>query len=179
MDLNGCEFETERLLVREWHALVTGDWQARDLAETVAELLTPAVTHALPPDWGGEYDAERARRWIADRDAEGVTLLVVERSSGDPVGLLILTDGAENDGPVGVRLGYLLVERGWGRGLGSELVAGFVGWCRENGVASISGGVAIDNPASARVLVKNGFQPVQTEDAAGMGEQLFRLDLSS
>ncbi len=60
---------------------------------------------------------------------------------------------------LGVRLGYLLAERGWGRGMASELVAGFVGWCRENGVVSISGGVAIDNPASARVLVKKRLPP--------------------
>ena len=179
MSLDGCEFVTERLLVKEWHSLAASEWRERDLAAVVAELLTPAVTRALPPGWGGDYDEERARRWIGERDSEGVTLLVVERSSGDPAGVVILGDELTDNGQINVRLGYLLAESGWGRGIASELVAGFVEWCRGHAVASISGGVAIDNPASARVLVKNGFELVAGDGGVGAGEQLFRLDLVS
>lgn len=79
-----CRFGTDRLLVEEWHGLGSG---ARiDLAAAVAEILTPATTAALPPEWHGDFDRTRAARWIEARDDESPTLLVVDRTSGEPVG---------------------------------------------------------------------------------------------
>lgn len=40
MILSACTFETERLLVKEWHSLSPSDWQQEDLAEVVAAILT-------------------------------------------------------------------------------------------------------------------------------------------
>ena len=153
MVLSTCAFVTPRLSVGGWHATSVA---GRDLAGVVVDILTPAVTRNLPESWGGEYTADRARKWIAARDAEGITLLVLDRSSGHPIGLLVLHEepAHEAGGFVNARLGYLLGADSWGRGFASELVAGFVSWCCRHEVASIVGGVAADNPASARVLTK-------------------------
>lgn len=178
-EITECSFETDRLLVKEWHSLTPGDWQRRDLGAVVAGMLTEQVTRALPETWQGPYSPERARAWIRERDEEGPTTLVVDKATGNAVGMMILHVSQAPDERVGseVRLGYLLAEGAWGKGFASELVAGFIAWCRgHTHISSIAAGVAWDNPASRRVLEKNDFSAVQTKDD-GEGEQLFRLHL--
>ena len=130
--LAACRFETERLLVAQWRSLEDEEWASRPLHDVVASLLTVGVTRSLPPSWQGRYTPERARGWIDERDAEGTTLLAVRKSDGEPLGLVILFEAgsSEDRDGVDVRLGYLLAEEVWGRGIASELLAGFVGWCR-------------------------------------------------
>ena len=171
-----CRFITQRLLVGEWHSLSAEDWTQQDLADVVKSIMTARVTQSLPAAWQGPYTLERAYEWILDRDREGVALLVIKRSSRTPVGLVILFErDYERVGGTEVRLGYLVAESAWGIGLASELVQGFVDWCRQVGVASIVGGVARDNLSSRRVLEKNGFVCDPSTEAAT--EQLFELRL--
>lgn len=156
--ISTCKFETERLLVGEWHSALAGESNIEDLATVVCALLTERVTSVLPSEWHGPYSAERARRWIKDRDLEGSTFLAVRKTNMEPVGLMFLFDsGPDDTSRIHVRLGYLLAESAWGEGLATELVEGFVQWCVRSRVASIRAGVARDNPASRRVLEKNGF----------------------
>tara|TARA_R110002124_G_scaffold18258_15_gene75026 strand:- start:33 stop:1046 length:1014 start_codon:yes stop_codon:yes gene_type:complete len=56
-------------------------------------------------------------------------------------------------------IGYLLGRRFWGQGVASKAVATMLarGFRRED-LAEIRAGVWADNPASARVLLKNGFE---------------------
>ena len=64
----------------------------------------------------------------------------------------------------------------WGRGIASEIVDGFVGWCREeDAILSIAAGVEKDNPASRKVLEKNGFVQTENESEAVQDQHLFRL----
>ena len=171
-----CEFETDRLRVGEWHTSRSTSSGRQDLAHIVAGILTEPVTKSLPESWAGPYSVERARRWIEERDEEGTTLLVVESSTEKAVGLVILFE-LDSDQGVEVRLGYLLAEPFWGKGLASELIAGFVRWCRDQGeVHSIAGGVARDNPASRRVLEKVGFH-ADPADEGGIGEEILRIVL--
>ena len=171
-----CSFMTQRLLVREWRSLSPDEWAERDLVDVVEALLTTRVTRSLPAAWHGAYTLERAHDWIRERDREGVTLLVVERSSRLPVGLVILFESdQEGVGGSEIRLGYLLSESAWGRGLASELVQGFVDWCRDAGVASIVGGVERGNAPSRHVLEKSGF--VCDTSTEGSPEQLFEIRL--
>lgn len=161
-----CEFVTERLVVGEWHLLA--ERTRADLAVAVTSILTEAATRPLPAAWRGPFTLDRSRDWIRERDDESVTLLVMDRASRDPVGLVILFEILVDDGPeTDVRLGYVLAEAAWGRGLASELVEGFVSWVRaQSSIRSIGAGVERDNAASARVLTKNGFtpSPVAAED---------------
>ncbi len=117
----------------------------------------------------------RAAAWIEERDDESTTLIAIERDTERAVGLVILFEipNEEVDDGVDIRLGYLLAERDWGRGLATELVAGLVAWCRSSGrVRSIAGGVEIDNPASAQVMVKNSFAPTGQRQE---GEETYQL----
>ena len=177
MVFEACSFETDRLSVVEWHSRAGFSQSEQDLARVVTAIMTEPVTRSLPPDWQGPYDIDRAENWIAERDQEGPTLLVVERATGEAIGLVILFEfEADHLSGVDVRLGYMLAESAWGTGLASELIAGFVDWCRSRGrIRSLAGGVASDNPASARVLEKNGFRPIEDPDDHPEGEQIFEL----
>lgn len=199
-----CAFSTARLRVAEWHSMwpegdggATGAGAgaagagAEPLAATVCRVLTAKTTAALPPAWQGEYSLERAVGWIKERDAEkeSATLLVeaspacTGAAKWTGVGLLILFE-MPNDLGVGaseLRLGYVLAEDSWGKGLASELVSGLVTWCRArdaaDAIGSIAGGVAKSNPASARVLEKAGFSPSDREDEGSEEETMYRLML--
>ena len=176
--LRSYTFETERLLVQEWHSLSPSEWQQEDLAEVVAAILTEPVTRTLPFSWQGSYSVDRAREWIKRRDQEGTTLIVIDRSTHRAAGMVILfeMEAEEGAGGVDIRLGYVLSEATWGRGIASEIVNGFVSWCRgQKSISSIASGVAHDNPASRRVLEKNGFKLAQSEDDVAQSEQLYRL----
>ena len=150
-------FETKRLSVRGWHE-AGADGAVADLPTVISEMLTEPVTRWLPADWQGAYTRARAEAWIADRDAEGLVLLVVDREAGQPLGLMLVFEEAVDGGGVHVRVGYLLAENAWGQGYGGELLGGLVTWCRERGdVRSIIGGVAPENTASIRLLERHGF----------------------
>lgn len=171
-----CVFLTLRLSVGPWHG--AADEHGIDLSEAVAAILSPTTTRALPPAWQGEYTSERARRWIVERDGESPTLLVVDRYSGEPVGLMILyEDSNEHDAQVQLRIGYVIRESSWGSGIASELVSGLVDWARSQPpIGSIIAGVESQNAASARLLTKSGFRPIN-RDLAGETET-YTLDLS-
>ena len=92
---------------------------------------------------------------------------------------MILTDAqpGKGNGYADVRLGYLLSEATWGKGIASELVGGFISWCRgKEPITTIAAGVAHDNLASKRVLEKNGLKPVPSDDEVAEGEELYRLN---
>ena len=175
MVCEACDLLTERLAVKEWHSFREDEWDAEPLTDVVRRVLSERVTRSLPSAWQRVNTEARAREWIEERDREGAALLVVERSSRSPVGLLVLTEEELEGGPLEVRLGYLLVEAAWGKGLATELVRGFTEWCGEAGIDSIVGGVESDNAPSRRVLEKNGF--VGVARAAGSSTQFFELRL--
>jgi RimJ/RimL family protein N-acetyltransferase len=152
-----CAFLTKRLAVSPWHR--ASHEHGIDLARAVAAILTPKTTQALPLAWQGEYTVARARRWIAERDGESTALLLVDRNSGEPVGLMLLhEDAKEHDTQRQLRIGYVIKETDWGKGIASELVAGLVDWARSQPqIGSIIAGVEPQNAASVRVLTKNGF----------------------
>lgn len=157
---NRCEFTTDRLTVLEWRSAIHE--LGRSLVDVVHPMLTSSTTAALPPEWSGDYDRARAEDWITGRDRESPTLLAVDHRTGRAVGLLILFEepGAVA-GTVDLRIGYLLDEAVWGHGYATELVAGLAGWAEADGaVASLIGGVAVDNKASSAVLRKAGFTVV-------------------
>jgi ribosomal-protein-alanine N-acetyltransferase len=162
-------FSTRRLIVGEWHSISAQYDATTNLREDVAKLLTPTVTRSLPSAWQGVYTTERAAAWIHERDQEGTTLLVIERSSNDSIGFLILSA----DTPDELRIGYLLAESAWGKGLASELIEGFIGWCRISGIRSVKAGVAEDNVASQKVLTNNGFTSSEIKHATA--ELFFEL----
>ena len=157
--IQGCAFETPRLRIGPW-AELAGEL-GLDLVSIFAETLTDTTTAALPEHWRGDYSPLRAGAWIDERDRESPPCLVVDRESGQPLGLLILSEVPLDTETVDIRIGYVLAERMWGRGYATELVAGLVEWARaQPPVATLTGGVTTSNPASASVLTSNGFESI-------------------
>ena len=147
-------FGSDRLLASNWRSISTSN---EEMADVVVAILTPAVPRSLPDHWQGDYTRERSANWLDELDKEAAVLLVTERSSKQPVGLLILHESAdENSGRI-VRVGYMLAESAWGKGYATELLRALVRWCKTEDVSSIMGGVAPDNVASQRVMEKAGF----------------------
>lgn len=65
-----------------------------------------------------------------------------------------------------VTIGYGMVEPGWGRGYGTRAVAALVEICREHGgITAINADTDLDNIGSQRVLEKNGFERVRSDEA--------------
>ncbi len=168
-------YSTERLIIAPWHSLSADQWPAQDLSAAVINILTPAVTETLPPFWQGEYTVERAKTWIGERDNEAVVLLAVETSSASAVGIVILFESGSDQSGIDLRLGYMLCEESWGKGLATELINGLVNMARGNCIKSVTGGVEKNNFASRIVLEKCGFSLSNAEP--GLDELLYVLQI--
>jgi len=148
-----CYFETERLKVKNWEI----KQEKSELAINVIKLLTPKVTKTLPTSWKGVDNVEKALNWIDERNKESSVFSINLNTNLKLIGFLFLT---ENDTKVlsEVRLGYLISEFFWGERFGTELIMGFVEWCKNDSYIKILyGGVERNNIASIKILEKNGF----------------------
>lgn len=76
--------------------------------------------------------------------------------------------GAHKKGESGAEIGYWFGRPYWGQGFASETLSGFLSEARSLG--ALEAGHFIDNPASGRVLQKNGFAYTgETEEAFSLG----------
>jgi len=154
-------FETSRLSVRPWRDDLDNDPRRENLYKELAAILTPDVLRHLPEPLQITDAPDAITRWVADRDAESDVYTVHAQGPDTLLGLLILVEFPEPDAG-GTRhtihLGFLFAENQWGKGYASELIDGLVHWTQNrNHRVQLLGGVAKDNPASARVLQKAGF----------------------
>lgn len=149
-------FSTPRLKLASW----------RDIAADALEaLFEPDVTRALPPPFQSTSDDGTRRALLAEMEGEAEILAMFTRM-GDAIGLLILS--ADNSD---VHIGYLFARTSWGQGYAGELLDGLQKHVAENtDVAALTGGVTYDNPASARVLERAGFEVVEEREQ----ERIFR-----
>lgn len=76
----------------------------------------------------------------------------------------------------GRELGYTIRRDLWGQGLATEIGAALVTWHLTNAAGCpLFAYVAVDNPASARVLEKIGFEYIGREDHSGVACERFRV----
>ena len=151
-------FETDRLLIQHWDDDLRSPETREALKGQLRDLLSPAVMAPLPPSLQID-DTDRALDdWIVARRDESTVFLVRNRQDHSLLGLLILAQFGDEGGQISFHIGYLLGAEHWGRGYASELISGLVDATTGLGRSiTLLGGVAPDNPASARVLTKNGF----------------------
>ena len=147
------QFETERLSVALWAENIAAPVAWRGLVEQLPDLLTPDVIAHLPPFFN--LTDQNIDQWIDARDAESDIYLIHETGADAIIGLMFLTPPYNND----IHLGYLLGQAAWGQGYASELLAGLMLHVPKIGFRLL-GGVGRENPASAHVLRKTGFQLV-------------------
>lgn len=144
-------YRTERLVVMPWRRL-----ERERLIGAIMSVLTPATTDELPSDMQGVYDADRARQLVDQRETDGPTLVALLRD--EPVGLVLVYPFDPTTTGGVIQLGYVVHQDHWGAGLATEIVGGFVEWCRsEPLIRAIHAGTEPSNVASQRVLEKAGF----------------------
>ncbi len=159
MGVSDIEFVSERFTVRHWQTSGKDD---EAFIDVVLGLLTPAVRQTLPDHWQSSFDRERASDWLAET---GDNLLVVaDSASGVPVAFLLLYESDEVAGRTVYRIGYLVAESAWGKGVATEMLGGLIEHCRTAAPLTLLAGVEANNTASRRVLEKCGFADA-SEDA--------------
>jgi RimJ/RimL family protein N-acetyltransferase len=92
------------------------------------------------------------------RDPILPSLLIFERTAGAP--LLVGSCGLGRRPSGSVELGYWIATQFWDRGFATEACTALVDIARTLGLACLEGSHFTDNPASARVLEKLGFEPI-------------------
>jgi RimJ/RimL family protein N-acetyltransferase len=103
------------------------------------------------------YRMRDAEAFLASpRDPVLPSLLIFERGDGAPQ--LVGSCGLGRRSSGAVELGYWIGRRFWGRGYATEAGLALIDIARALGLRQLEGSHFIDNPASARVLEKLGFQ---------------------
>ena len=155
-----CHFKTARLSVENVYPNYTDTASEPIIAKNLLLLLTPEVTQELPKSWQNITRAEQAIAWWQTQLNEGVVLVIKTQTDDRINGLLFLYEAIKNGQLSGdVHLGYLLKQSAWGKGYASELLAGLIGWAKQDRqINKLISGVSPSNKASMRVLEKNGFK---------------------
>ena len=155
---NNCNFQTERLNIVSYISHIKSQFIKDNLATQVIEIMSPKVTGMLPLGWQDINTAVAADKWLYQINMECSFLLVKLKSTNEVIGFIFLYEPDDTQPPFDIRLGYLISEKHWGSGLGSELINGLLSCCKSSGVVNIiTGGVEADNVGSIKVLEKNGF----------------------
>jgi RimJ/RimL family protein N-acetyltransferase len=103
------------------------------------------------------YRLRDAEAFLASpRDPVLPSLLIFERTSAEP--RLIGSCGLGRRPSGAVELGYWIARPHWRRGFATEACSALIDIARTLGLPSLEASHFIDNPASARVLEKLGFE---------------------
>lgn len=141
---------TARLVLRPCTA---GD--AAALVTLAGDILIAATTGTIPHP----YTEEAARSWLASHAPAWAAgsqahFAIVERHRDELRGVISL----RRDGEDTANVGYWIGVPYWGQGLATEACAALVAFGFEHwALAAINGRHLPENPASGRVLLKNGF----------------------
>jgi RimJ/RimL family protein N-acetyltransferase len=105
------------------------------------------------------YRMRDAEAFLASpRDPVLPSFLIFERTAAAPQ--LIGSCGLGRRPSGAVEMGYWIARPFWGRGFATEACSALIGIAATLGLPSLEGSHFLDNPASARVLEKLGFEPV-------------------
>jgi len=105
------------------------------------------------------YGLRDAEAYLASpRDPVLPSLLIFERTNGPPQ--LVGACGLGRRPSGAVEMGYWIARHCWSRGFATEACAALVEIGRSLGLGSIEGAHFLDNPGSARVLEKLGFEAI-------------------
>jgi RimJ/RimL family protein N-acetyltransferase len=125
------------------------------LAAAIAE--EAIVRNLATAPW--PYRMRDAEAFLAcPRDPVLPSMLIFERTGAAP--RLVGSCGLGRRPSGAVELGYWIATPHWGRGLATEACTALVEIARVLGLAALEGSHFVDNPASARVLDKLGFEPL-------------------
>ncbi|MFY8299663.1 GNAT family N-acetyltransferase [Pseudoalteromonas sp. SS15] len=129
------------------------------LIAAIPSILTEAVVASLPPYFHGVSNGAEAKVWLSKMRSESRLFLIQDKDDAC-LGFVFVsnTDKAEK------HIGYLLAQEYWGKGLASELLHAFIKRAEQiESWRSLVGGVDKGNLASAKLLLKLGFIPQESE----------------
>jgi RimJ/RimL family protein N-acetyltransferase len=107
----------------------------------------------------GPYRMRDAEAFLASpRDPVLPSLLIFERTDAAP--RLIGACGLGRRVSGSVEMGYWIARPYWAQGFATEAGTALIDMARALGLCSLEGSHFVDNPASARVLEKLGFEPL-------------------
>lgn len=133
-------------------------WKTDDAPDLVKHANNPKIAGFLRDGFPHPYTKDDADSWIEmihGNKKDYVFAIVVEGEAAGGIGLHPLSDVYRFN----VELGYWLSEKHWGKGIISEAVRLVVDHAfSEHEWVRIFAGVFSNNPASMRVLEKNGFR---------------------
>jgi RimJ/RimL family protein N-acetyltransferase len=141
---------TERLLLRPGFPE-----DAPALAAAIADQAVVRNLAVVP--W--PYTLRDAEAFLASpRDPALPSFLIFERTTAAPQ--LVGSCGLARRPSGAVEMGYWIARPFWGRGYATEACRALIDIARTLGLRQLEGSHFLDNPASARVLEKLGFEPV-------------------
>lgn len=171
-------FKTQRVIIKPWRVLEEAELSKHNLLEEVNNILSPNVVKDLPDSWQNLKGLQEIEDWVSEQNQECYFYGLQYLESNELMGLLFLYSENEDidKSTLDLRLGYLLKESEWGKGLASEMIKALVSWSKEQKeIQSISGGVEIGNIGSIKVLEKNGF--IKSNQEMPSGVLLYELRL--
>lgn len=162
------QISTARLDLRDWGQDLAGPDRTA-LEHDMARILTPTVLRGFPQ--AARDMSHGLRGWI-DRQSDLCHGLTIRpKGSRSTIGLVLLYP----DPPETLHLGYLLGQLHWGKGLATEAIHALLQHLRPHAPLTLRATVAIDNPASLRVLHKSGFHPDTGQDVPGLHRLVLKI----
>ncbi|AJR06763.1 N-acetyltransferase [Photobacterium gaetbulicola] len=139
-------FSTERLSVKTLDRTMPG------IQDEIMTMFTEPVSRHLPPSCQNFRTAEDVANWLEGMARTGSVLRLTLQQQA--VGYLFVFPEPEDC----YRLGYVLDEAQWGKGLATEAMLGLVNYLSAyEHAACFIAGVEPDNTGSVNVLKKLGF----------------------
>lgn len=133
-------------------------WQPGDLGALLRHADDPQVVRGLSDRFPHPYTRADGEAFLAGRVVDLAQPVLAIEIDGEACGGIAVRLGSGERRHSG-ELGYWLGRRHWGRGWMSRIVAGYLDWAVPAlALYRIEANVLDSNPASARVLLKNGFR---------------------
>lgn len=133
-------------------------WRSEDLDNLLAHADDPEVVRGLSDRFSHPYTRKDGERFLAGEVVDLSDPVFAIEVDGRACGGIGAHPGLGDRGR-SAELGYWLGSALWGRGLMTRAVALYVPWAMETlGLYRLQATVLDGNPASARVLEKNGFE---------------------
>lgn len=138
-------------MLRRWTEGDLGCVEEASLDPSIPEGTTVPATFTV-----AEGLAWIERQWGRADKGEGLSLAIADAGSGEALGTAVLLFRRQ---PLTAEIGYWLIERARGRGVGSRAIALLSRWAvTDAGLARVEALVEPDNVPSQRVLEKAGFR---------------------
>lgn len=133
-------------------------WRADDLVSLVAHADDALVSRSTSDRFPYPYTREDGERFLAGRVVDLSQPVFAIEIDGEACGGIGVRPG-QGERAHSAELGYWLGRRHWGQGWMTRIVATVAPWAmRELALHRLAAMVLAQNPASARVLLKNGFE---------------------